>query len=185
MAVAALTISIVSILLAVLGLWYARRSAAAAERSATSAEGAERSATVQAEAARTQATVGKEQLAIERERFHRELTPVLEGSVKPRPSWRGGPPNTDHILEVRVSRGPPLARLTLHVPAGAYIRSVSAHDLSYPEVGHPTIGPGHPAAWDVAVGEDTPASFTATADCRDEYGKQWFDVEVLVKRENG
>jgi hypothetical protein len=190
MAIAALTISIVSALVAAFGLWYVRRSAAAAERGATAAEGTERSATIQAEATRAQAAAGEKQLVIDRERFHQELTPVLEGSVRRRPSWRGGPPNTDRILEVRVSKGLPLARLTLHLPAGTYIGrsrsvpSIMAHDLSYPEVGSPTIGPGHPATWDVVVGKDAPASFTATADCRDEYGKQWFDVEVLVKREN-
>jgi hypothetical protein len=190
MAVAALAISIVSALLAVFGVWYARRSVVAAERSAASAEGTERSAAIQAEAARAQAAAGEKQLAIDRERFHMELAPVLEGSVKRRPSWRGGPPETDRILEVRVSKGLPLARLTLHLPAGTYIGrgrsvpSLMAHDLSYPEVGSPTIGPGHPATWDVVVGEDAPAAFTATADCRDEYGKQWFDIEVVVKREN-
>jgi hypothetical protein len=187
MAVAALTISIVGVLLAVFGLWYARRSAGAAERSAKSAEGTERSAAAQAEAARTQAAAEKAQLAIDRERFDRELTPVLEGSVRRRPSWRGG--RTDHILEVRVSKGLPLARLTLHLPAGTYIgRSapgIMAHDLSYPEIGNPTIGPGHPATWDVVVGKDAPTSFTATADCRDDYGKQWPHVEVLVTLENG
>ncbi len=163
MAVAALVISIVSVLVVVLGLWYARqsataaqRSAAAAERSATSAEGTERSAAAQAEATRIQAAAEKEQLAIERERFRQELTPVLEGSIRRRPSWRGG--RTDHILEVRVRKSLPLARLTLHLPAGTYIgRStpvLMAHDLSYPEIGHPTIGPGHPATWDVVVGKN-------------------------------
>ena len=83
----------------------------------------------------------------------------------------------------------PLVSLTLHLPAGTYIGrstpTIMAHDLGYPEVGHPTIGPGHPATWDVVVGEDGPTSFTATADCRNEYGKQWFDVEVMIKLENG
>src|SRR5258708_34562099 len=107
MAIAALTISIVRALVAAFGLWYVRRSAAAAERSATAAEGTERSATIQAEATRAQAAAGEKQLVIDRERFHQELTPVLEGSVRRRPSWRGGPPNTERILEGRGRTGLP------------------------------------------------------------------------------
>jgi hypothetical protein len=116
-----------------------------------------------------------------------ETSLVLEGTVRRRPTWRGG--RTDHILEVRVCEGPLLTVLTLHLPFGTYIGRSSpalmAHDLSYPEVGHPTIGPRHPATWDVVVGKDAPQSFIAHADCRDEYGKQWVDVEVPVRMESG
>lgn len=34
------------------------------------------------------------------------------------------------------------------------------------------------------VGADSPASFTAVADCRDEYGNRWPDVEVPIARED-
>jgi hypothetical protein len=83
-----------------------------------------------------------------------------------------------------------LASLLLHVPPGAYIgRSrglvgPSGQDFGYPEAGKPTIGPAHPATWDIVVGADSPASFTAVADCRDEYGNRWPDVEVPIARED-
>ena len=65
----------------------AQRSGEAAERSARSTEGVERSAALQAEAAKTQAAAERE-LAIERERFHQERTPILDGCAKRRPYWR-------------------------------------------------------------------------------------------------
>lgn len=187
----AIGISIVGVGLAAIGLWLtwrsdrkAGRSATAAERSATAGESTARSAAAEAEASAAQAAAAREQLAVDRKRFHQEATPVLEGSIKRRPSHRGGPPDKDHILEVRVSGGRPLARLTLHLPAGTHLGWNSGYDLSYPEAGSPMIGPEHPAIWDVAVGADAPESFTASADCRDEHGVQWLAVEVPVRREN-
>ena len=178
MAAAALVISIVGVLLAAVGAF-------AAWRSAKAAKGTERSAAVQAEAARAQAAAESDQLAIERQRFHEELAPALEGSVTRRPSWRGG--RTDHILEVRLTRGLPLVGLVLHLPAGSHIGrlspEISAHNLFLEETGCAPVRPGHPAIWNVTVGDEAPPSFIAGADCRDERHRQWHDVGVLVKVE--
>jgi hypothetical protein len=60
-----------------------------------------------------------------------------------------------------------------------------AHDLGYPEVGRPPLGPGHPANRDVVVGDDAPPFSTATADCRSDSGERWFDVEVPIRLQDG
>jgi hypothetical protein len=176
MAIAALVISIVGVLVAAIvggAAW------AAANRSANAAEGTERSAAAQAEAGRAQATAAREQLAIERERFHREQAPVLEGSVRRRQAADGRSPG--HTLEVRLRKGLPLTYLTLHLPAGTVGRdTMMAQVLGYPEVGSRQIKAGYPAIWHVGVDDGAPASFVAFADCRDEYGRQWRDVEVPV-----
>jgi len=194
MAIASLVISVVSLLVAgwlgLRSLVHAKRSADAAQRSAVAAEGSRAAADAQAQATATQAAAARDQLAIERERFHQEQTPILEGSIKPRPGWRGGPEDKDHILEVRVRDNRTLATLLLHLPLGAYVgRSKgllgpSGQVFGYPEVGKATISPGNPAIWDIAVGAETPDSFTARADCRDENGQQWVDVEVPITRES-
>ncbi len=122
----------------------ADRSANAADRSAVAAESSR-------DAAAAQAAAVRDQLAIDRERFHKEQTPELEGSIRLRPAWRGGREGVDHVLEVRVRGNRTLASLLLHVPPGAYIgRSrglvgPSGQDFGYPEAGKPTIGPAHPA----------------------------------------
>jgi hypothetical protein len=95
-----------------------------------------------------------------------------------------------HIMEVRVRSGIPLITLLLHLPVDAYIAR-SRHlvgpgrqDFSYPEGrGSAPLGPTNPVIWDVAVGPESPGSFIAYADCRDEYGHQWTDVEVRFTQE--
>jgi hypothetical protein len=166
------------------------RSASAAERSAAAAEGTREAADAQAKATAAQASAARDQLAIERERFHREQTPVLEGIVKPRPSWRGGPPEMTHLMEVRVRSSQMVSTLLLHLPVDAYIAR-SQHligpgrqDFGYPEGrGSAPLGPTNPAIWDVAVGAESPGSFIAYADCRNEYGHEWTGVEVRFTRE--
>lgn len=166
------------------------RSASAAERSAVAAEGTREAADAQAKATAAQASTARDQLAIERERFHQEQTPMLEGIVRLRPSWRGGSPEMTHLMEVRVRSSQMVSTLLLHLPVDAYIAR-SQHligpgrqDFGYPEGrGSVPLGPTNPAIWDVAVGAESPGSFIAYADCRNEYGHEWTGVEVRFTRE--
>lgn len=192
MAITSLVISIASFLIAAFGAWLGWRSLAAAKRSATAADRSAIAAEGSRDAAVRQADATRDQLAIERQRFDQEQTPILEGSIRPRPGWRGGPQDTSHVLEVRVRGSRTLASLTLRIPAEAFIgrnkglAGPMSQDFAYPRPGTTaTIGPGNPATWDIVVTKDTPDSFTAVASCRDEYGKHWQDVqvEVLVTRE--
>lgn len=189
MTVASVVISIVSLLVAGAGVVFAYKSVTHAKRSADAAEGSRDAANTQAMAAKAQADAASKQLAIERERFHQEQIPVLEGSVKLRPGWLGGPPDKTHVMEVRVRSSQHLMNLTLHLPAGVYIgrsqgvAGPSPQEFSYPEGrGTAPLGPRHPAVWDIVVGPESPDSFIATADCRDEYGQGWHDVEVPFTR---
>jgi hypothetical protein len=190
MTVASVVISIVSLLVAGAGAVFAYKSVTQAKRSADAAEGSRDAANAQARSTADQADAARQQLAIERERFNKEQTPVLEGSLKLRPGWRGGPEDKDHVLEVRVRSSQTLMNLVLHLPPGAYIgrskglTGPSPQDFGYPEGrGTAPLGPGHPGIWDVVIGAESTGSFIATADCRDEYGKHWLAIEVPVTRE--
>jgi hypothetical protein len=212
MAIASLVIAVLGFLVAAFGIWLARRSlaeskrsadaaersaaagdrsATAAESSAVAAEGTRDAADAQAKATAAQASAARDQLAIERERFHQEQTPMLEGLVRLRPSWRGGPQDMTHIMEVRVRSSQPVKTLVLHLPVDAYIAR-SRHliqplrqDFGYPEGrGSAPLGARNSAIWDVAVGPESPESFIAYADCRDEYGHLWTDIEVRFTRED-
>jgi hypothetical protein len=128
----------------------------------------------------------KELARIELDREHDRKRPVLEGHVLP---WPGRSDGRGHRLEVRVKTHWPLTLIVLNVPGDAWFAS-SVHMppvgmdflIQFPEAGRVSASfrPGHPASCPVRVADSARGTVTAFAECRNEVGLTWQDIEVQI-----
>jgi hypothetical protein len=124
---------------------------------------------------------------IENDREHDRMRPVLEGRIVAGPSYSDG---RDHRLEIRVKTHWPLALILLNVPGDAWFTS-SVHMppvgmsflIQFPEPGRTSapFRPSHPASCPVRIAASARGTVTAFAECRNEYGRVWEDIEVTIR----
>jgi hypothetical protein len=189
---------VVTIVVSVITIYYARRQTTAAEDSATAArdsakvaEDSAASSKVSATAAVDSAKAAKDLLKIEQDREYDRTRPVLSGRLVPEPDI-SGPTNAWLEVYLDASTPQPLRSMLLTVPTGAGFgrggmsgRTLMRSDLGFP--GEPgqraPLRPRWPARWRVYRSDDAHGTLTATAKCTREDGTVWEDVEVPISQD--
>jgi len=170
--IAAFVVSVVSAVVAALGILYTRRSASSDRISAIADQAALK--------------VAREQLAIEQARRYKELEergePALEGRVVPSPDDDG---TGRAWLEIQLMNAVELTSMVVIFRAGCPVNPYAATPVMsenrrpFPDGGSTVIKTGFPAHWRVhVVGALEP--FTLEVMARGDYGKSWDNLRTWV-----